>query len=369
MFPYPFREALLVEPKSYAVNTPQGVTDLLDCSMGVNPYGYPAEAGEAFARFDLSLLADYPHSHVLEHALQEYWSACAPVTEEMFFPCAGSIAGVYDVNNLFSQSERSEVVGFAPSFTDVMESCRRYGMSYCGVPIRMEENGRTAAEDLIPALSEKTAFVYIDRPNNPTGQTMPLASIAAVAAAARDAGAWLFVDEAYGDFIPAEESALTLLGRFDNLFVLRTFSKGFGLPNLRAGYLVAPPEMTRLLWRSANPYVLSDLHRQVCAAALKGAAHTTAHAGDFAAVKQAIRDAVSDSDLRMLVTDDRVPIFTLASLRDEDLQAKLLERGVLAVSGREFDGLGAQYVRIRIPVASDVARLVQTMKDLAAERQ
>ena len=369
MFPYKFRDALLVEPKSYAVNTPQGVTDLLDCSMGVNPYGYPAEAGEAFRRFDTSLLADYPHSHVLEHALREYWSGCAPVTEDMIFTCAGSIAGVYDVNNLFAQSERSEVVGFAPSFTDVMESCRRYGMTYREVPIRMEENGRTAAEDLIPALSEKTAFVYIDRPNNPTGQTLSLEDVASVAAAAGKAGAWLFVDEAYGDFIPAEESALTLLGRFDNLFVMRTFSKGFGLPNLRAGYIVAPPEMVRLFLRSSNPYVLSDLHRQVCAAALRGAAHTTAHAEDFAAVKRSVREVTAGSALRMLETDDRVPIFTLASGRDEDLQAALLERGMLAVSGREFDGLGPQYVRIRIPATADAERMVRTLQALAFERR
>ena len=364
---YSFRPSLLVEPKSYAVNTPQGVTDLLDCSMGVNPYGFPESAAEAFRSFDLHLLADYPHSGVLRDALVRYWSPFLPITGDMLFFCNGSVTGVYGINNLFSQTERNEVVGYAPSFTDVMESTRRYGMTYREVPLRMEENGHAVPEDLIAGLSEKTAFLYVDRPNNPTGQTMPLSDVAALADAAREAGAWLFVDEAYGDFIPQAESALTLCGSFDNLFVLRTFSKGFGLPNLRAGYVVAPPEMVALLWRSDHPYVLSDLQRKVCAAALDGASHTTAHAEDFAAVKRAVRDAIAGSRLWMPETDDRVPIFTLASRTDEDLQARLLQYGVLAVSGNEFAGLGKQYVRIRIPVERDVPRMIRTIADLAKE--
>ncbi len=363
---YPFRPSLLVEPKSYAVNTPQGVTDLLDCSMGVNPYGYPASAAEAFRQFNLDLLADYPHSPVLRDALCRYWSPFLPISGDMLFFCAGSISGIYCINNLFAQTQRNEVVGFAPSFTDVMESTRRFGMIYREVPLRMADGGHAAAEDLAAGLSEKTAFLYIDRPNNPTGQTMPLKDLASLAAAARDSGAWLFVDEAYGDFIPQAESALCLCAEHDNLFVLRTFSKGFGLPNLRAGYVVAPSEMTALLWRSGNPYVLSDLQRKVCAAALDGAAHTTAHAGDFAAVKKAVRAAIAGSRFWMPETDDRVPIFTLGSRRDEDLQALLLGRGILAVSGEEFAGLGRQFVRIRIPLASDVDRMIQTIASLAA---
>lgn len=367
MIDFPFRPSLLVEPKSYAFHTPQGVTDLLDCSMGVNPYGCPPEAVRAFERFDTSLLADYPHSNVLRDRLVEYWSPYLPITEDMLYFCEGSVSGVYCINNLFAQSVRNEVVGYAPSFTDVTESTRRYGMIYREIPLRMEKGGRADPGDLIAGLSDKTAFLYVDRPNNPTGQTMPLDEIARLAEAAGKAGAFLFVDEAYGDFIPQEESALCLFEQFDNLFVMRTFSKGFGLPNLRAGYIISPPEMTTLLWRSVNPYILGDLQRQVCAAALDGASHTTAHAEDFSSVKKAVRDAIEGSRLWMPETDDRVPIFTLASRQDEDLQAVLLERGLLAVSGEEFAELGRQYVRMRIPVERDVERMVQTIAEIAGQ--
>ena len=84
------------------------------------------------------------------------------------------------------------------------------------------------AEDLLPLLSEKTAFVYVDRPNNPTGQTLPLSEIEMLCRAAWDAGAYCVVDEAYGDFLPRSESTVALADRWENLIVIRSFSKGYG---------------------------------------------------------------------------------------------------------------------------------------------
>ena len=89
----------------------------------------------------------------------------------------------------FAQSIRDEVVGFFPTFTDFVESARRFGLQYRGVPMRMEENGLAAAVDLLPMLNEKTAFIYVDRPNNPTGQTMPLGEVELLCRAALEAGA------------------------------------------------------------------------------------------------------------------------------------------------------------------------------------
>ena len=159
---FSFRSSLLIEPKSYAFNTPHAA-DYLDCSMGVNPYGFPAEAIDAFRHFDMMKLADYPHSSELADALQRYWAPYASISGDMLFFCDGSVSGIYCINNLFAQSDRSEVVGFAPSFTDAMESTRRFGMTWLEVPMRAEENGRCAAEDLIAVLSEKTAEGVADK--------------------------------------------------------------------------------------------------------------------------------------------------------------------------------------------------------------
>lgn len=345
-----FRSQLTQQVKSYAAHTPLVPEGTLDCSLGVNPYGFPEAAAEAFRSVDLHHLMDYPHSRVHYTALVNYWKDLIEISENELFFCNGSICGLYFLNNIFSQAERGEVLGFIPTFTDMVESARNFGMSYRGVPARLEENCRFDASDLIAAISDKTAVVYIDRPNNPTGQTMALTDVEAVLAAAKANCSYVIVDEAYGDFIPREESALILRDHYENLIVIKTFSKGFGLANLRGGYIVANEEVCGILTRTCNPYIFSDFERAACAAALGCPEHPQAHAAEFASAKAAIEDCIGKR-LKLLETDKRVPICTLALKESGDLQEKLLKNGVLAVSGREFELLDERYVRIRIPTA------------------
>ncbi len=358
---FPFRSALTAPAKSYAVETPPDPALLLDCTMGVNPYGYPKASADVLRQLNLSHLQDYPHDTVLYTAVIRFWQAQAELTEQMLFFSDGSISGIYCLNNLFSQSSRDEVAGFYPTFTDMVESVRRFGMKYRGVPIRMEENGLAAAEDLLPCLSEKTAFIYLDRPNNPTGQTMPLQDVEKLCRACRDAGAYCVVDEAYADFLPRNESAMTLINRNDNLIIIRTFSKGFGLANLRAGYLVLQPELTTMLKRCSNPYVLSDIQRQACAAALTEPDFPASHGADFAESKRLISSVVGGR-VRMLQTDARVPICTLTLQEEGNLQKILMEEGVYALSGCDFDGLDERSVRLCVPVLQSVPRLAAALE-------
>ena len=360
MFEYPFRESLRVPAKSYAVETPPDPALLLDCTMGVNPYGYPAAAAEAVKNIDLRHLQDYPHDTCHYKAVCQFWNGYAEISEDMLFFSDGSISGIYCLNNLFSQSVRNEVIGFMPTFTDMVESARRYGFRYRGVPLRMEENGREAVEDLLPELSDKTAFFYLDRPNNPTGQTIPLAEVERLCSAAAEAGVYCVIDEAYGDFLPRQESAMTLMGRYENLIVIRTFSKGFGLANLRAGYLVLPPELATMLRQCSNPYVLSDIQRRICAAALTDADYPTSHAADFAEAKRRIAEGLS-GQIRMLETDGRVPICTLELRSEGNLQKILIEEGVMTLSGCDFDGLGERFVRICTPGLQALSRLTDAL--------
>lgn len=359
---FPFRDILTAQNKSYAAHTPEAMDDILDCSLGVNPYGFPAEVAQAVGGFDPELLSAYPHSHVLHEALCDYFPGLTP--EEITL-ANGSVCGLYYLNNIFSMTERSQVVGFVPSFTDMVESVKCFGMTYLGVPLRLEENGEGQVRDLIAAITDKTAFLYLDRPNNPTGQAMALPDVEKLLQAAQSAGCYVLVDEAYGDFLPREDSAMTLWGKYDNLIVLRTFSKGFGLANLRCGYIAAPRDLTAMMARTTNPYLLSDMERAICAQALRYPDHPTAHAADFAAVKQAIRTSIGKK-LQMLCTDDRVPICTLCAPQGVDLQRELLQCGVLTVSGREFDALDERFVRLRIPPASQVDKLLSAIARVEA---
>ncbi len=94
-------------------------------------------------------------------------------------------------------------------------------------------------EAIIAAVTPKTRLIFLNTPNNPTGQTIPRDVLRRVIAAAPHAT--VVVDEAYVEFDPAG-SFLDELPRHPNVVIGRTFSKAYGLAGMRIGVLIGHPE-------------------------------------------------------------------------------------------------------------------------------
>ncbi len=80
-------------------------------------------------------------------------------------------------------------------------------------------------------------IIYLINPNNPLGYFIPLSDIRKILE--RYPSTAVIVDEAYIEFMPDGSSAATMIEEFDNLFVMRSFSKAFGLAGLRLGYIAS----------------------------------------------------------------------------------------------------------------------------------
>ena len=363
---FEFDPKQLQETKSYAVSNEADADivseDTIDCSMGVNPYGFSKAVKPVIRSYDVDHFFSYPHSQVHFDALIEYWKGICDLKKSNIFFTNGSVGGIYFLNAVFSRAKKTEVVGYYPTFTDTVESMKNFGLSYKGVPIHLEDGGRIDADELIAAIGPETGLVYIDRPHNPTGQTMPLEDVEKIVKACRDNGAYCYMDEAYGDFIEKEECSLKLFEKYDNLIVSKTFSKGFGLANLRMGYVVANETLTGILNRLGNPYILSDLYRNIIEAILFADDLPTSHCAEIAASKKALRGVIGNK-IEMLRTDDRVAICTLHLKDGGDLLSYLKSFGILAVPGAEFDLLDESYVRFRIPAADQMDALLERISN------
>jgi histidinol-phosphate aminotransferase len=121
--------------------------------------------------------------------------------------------------------------------------------------VRLDDEFTLRVDDLRAALTPDTRIVFVTNPHNPSGCAVPLEQLRTLAR--HVAPALLFVDEAYADFSGETLLAPGAFTSMPNLVVGRTFSKAYGLAGLRAGVLVATPEVLAPMKRVVPPYTLN----------------------------------------------------------------------------------------------------------------
>ncbi|WP_235917374.1 histidinol-phosphate transaminase [Hymenobacter busanensis] len=132
-----------------------------------------------------------------------------------------------------------------------------------------------SADAIDQVLASSAKVVFLCSPNNPTGNLLHAAAVEQIL---RGFGGVVVVDEAYIDFAGAP-SWTTRLNEFENLVVLQTFSKAWGLAGLRLGMAFAAPALIGYLNKIKPPYNISEATQQHALAGL-------ADAERFAAMRQ-----------------------------------------------------------------------------------
>lgn len=333
----------------------------IDCSAGSNPFFMPDAAQKALSRVSASQANLYPHDSGLKTAICQYLGN--GLTERNILLSSGSMNAIYVINAAFLR-EGAKVLGICPQFSYYMSNARVLGYDYRAVPLCAGRGWSFDCAAILDALDDSFSLVYIDNPNNPTGQVFPLDDLRAIADAARKLGVCVIIDEAYGEFMEPENSAVSLLGEYDNLIVPRTFSKGWGLAGLRAGYLAASCELIKAFEKLSNPYAVSEPARMVCQAAMSDKSFLPACRQSIAARKTAMRKAIGRR-LRMAPSCDTVPICLLEH-EDAgcDLQQLFAREGVSVVSGGDFLSLGRNTARLRLPEPSKFDALIAILQKL-----
>lgn len=221
-----------------------------------NPY-FPskyalAAAGEEELR-DLRLYSD-PECAELRDAIADFYS----LKRENVIPANGSdeiLAFCFRAYGHKGAVFPDVTYGFYPVFA------RLFGVPFAEIPLK--EDFSVDVADYFGA----GRMVVLANPNAQTGRYLPLSEIARVAAAnARNA---VIVDEAYIDF--GGESAAKLIGEYDNLIVVQTFSKSRSLAGARVGFALASAALVADLEKikfSFNPYNVNRLSGRLAARAI-----------------------------------------------------------------------------------------------------
>jgi histidinol-phosphate aminotransferase len=211
----------------------------------------------------------------------------------------------------------------------------------------------------LPALiaaARAAKLVWLCHPNNPTGAPRPLEAIAELARAVRCP---IVVDEAYIEFHGA--TATTLVRQHENVIVLRTLSKAFGMAGARVGYALAAPAVARWLNRVRPPNSIGSLSVALATAALQDLPRLRQNVAAILTNREALAADLQGLGLRVLPSATN---FLLAEVPQARAVAQaLLRRGIVVrdVSSRP---LIAGCLRFTVRTLEDHGRLVAALRAL-----
>lgn len=219
--------------------------------------------------------------------------------------------------------------------------------------------------DIKKKVTKKTKIVFLCNPNNPTGKVLPRRQILALAKAISPI--LLVVDEANIEF--GGDSVVKAVKRQQNIFVIKTFSKGFGLAGLRIGIGFGPKELIAAMDAIRQPFGLHALAEHAAIAALNDVdfiEKTRKHMNrerEFLTKQLRKRGfEVVDSQANNLLV--RVDKLFGTSTRFCEL---LSQKGVSVVNCNSFRGLGEKFIRVsprKRFVNREFLRVVDTLLSL-----
>ena len=244
--------------------------------------------------------------------------------------------------------------GFYPVFAALNH------IPYTEIPLR--EDLRIAAEDY----TGLGKMIVIANPNAPTGLCLSLGEIEAILKANPDQV--VLIDEAYVDF--GAESAVTLLGEYDNLLICQTFSKSRSLAGARLGFAIGSEALIRdlnTIKYSTNPY---NVNRMTAAAGLAALREDSYYKNNARTIME--NRAWTMAELKKLGfagTDSRSNFLFVRhpALGGEALYKELKARGVLV---RHFSKPRIEdYVRITVGSREQMAILLRETEAILKEAQ
>jgi histidinol-phosphate aminotransferase len=332
-----------------AVAAEHGITNVVKLASNEAPFG-PLPAARAAIADAIAGLNRYPDDR--SAALTEAIAVHYGVDVSQVLLGAGSV----DLCRLaFAATVEpgGEVLFAWPSFEMYPILALQAGGAAVRVPLRSHVHDLDGMTD---ALSERTRLVFVCNPNNPTSTAIDHASMTRFLAQV-PSHCLVVLDEAYREFVTSPDFAdgLDVLAANENVAVLRTFSKAYGLAALRVGYAIAHPEVIDVLRKVAMPFRVNALAQVAALASLGADGEMRDRVAGVVAERARLADALRE--LGFSIPPSEANFVWLDVADDAAALGAFSERQGVVL--RVFSGLG---VRITVGTPDENERVVRVLR-------
>jgi threonine-phosphate decarboxylase len=341
--------------------------NILDFSSSVNPLGPSKKALDA-ARQAFSQIAAYPDSNSNE--LRQVIASHFGMNKGNIIVGNGSTELMYLFAEVFVKKGDKTVMP-APTFGEYASAVCKTGEATTFVKL-----GKTFTIEPEAFKREMAGakLVFLCNPNNPTSMIISKEILKEIIETAVAQDTLVFLDEDFLEFVDNEKSLsmINKINKYPNLFILRSFTKIFGLTGLRVGYGLANPEIINVLSSAKIPWNVNCIAQAAAVAALKDEKHLQVTVeliqkekawlmgefGKFTGFK------FTEPDANFFFIDVRKSGFTAT-----ELKSKILKQGILIRDCTSFMGLDKFYIRVAIKTHKENEQMINAFRQLVKQSE
>ena len=339
----------------YSIKNP--TPDILDFSSNISPLG-PPPLVRRYLKKQLRTLEIYPDSDstVMRKNLQ--WYTKVPYSQIVVGNGATEI--IYNFCQAFL-SKKTPILIPIPTFGEYEAASKLNG---CKVSYYKTMNLGTDLDDFVQKIP-KNGCIFVCNPNNPVGILIPKKKMLKLVRAAAKKSTLVFVDECFIELAPdSNESIVKSIKKYDNLFVLRSLTKSFGLAGIRAGYGLANKKMISTLNKIKIPWNVSGLAQQAAGAAICHSFYLDKACMLIKKESKYLRNQLSN--LKGFECHEAAANFILIKTKTKSkiIQNKLLKKKILIRDCSSFKGLNNNYIRIAVKTRKENEKLIKALKKI-----
>jgi len=329
------------------------IAGIIKLDANENPYGCSPRVHQALATYPS--FGVYPDSGQTE--LRGLLAGYTGVGAERIVASSGSDQLIDLLIRLFV-GPGDEVIHLVPTFDIYRFSTQIHSGTL--VEVLRDDNFAVNVKAIKEAIGRKTKIIFLANPNNPTGNITPQKDILEIV----DTGVPVVVDEAYYEF--SGETVVPLVSQYENLMVLRTFSKWAGLAGLRIGYGIFPSKVADYLLTIKIPYSVSAVALVAVRESLRDVDYLMARVKAILAERERLFTELQKLKwLKPFPSRANFIFCSVLSGKASDLQQKLQNRGILV---RYFDiPFLKDSLRISVGKPEHTDALIKTLQEIGEE--
>lgn len=336
----------------------------IDFSVNLNPMGTPPEVTAAMEKA-IEKRELYPdlNQEALKKSMEETFGADP---ETLIF---GSGASELLMAIVRAINPKTALI-FEPSFTGYTHALEAVGCNIKRVILKEAEGFMLSKEHLAP-MDSRPDIVFVCNPVNPTGFNVAPDVLEAILEKAKEKGTKVVLDESFyllsqrAEVVPEDED-IDYLVKYDNLYILRSFTKILAIPGIRAGYLMSNPRNIEAVKKQLPEWNISVVSEEAIRAGIK-----VLKEGNY--VKESVELIKEERDflqrglmnLGFIIFKSNTCFIMFKG--PEGLYDALLKRGILIRDCSDYPGLFKGFYRIAVKKHEDNVRLIETLKEIIYE--